>query len=719
MRLERFWAQQGCIIWQPYNVQVGAGTMNPATFLRVLGPEPWRVAYVEPSVRPADGRYTENPNRWQQYYQYQVILKPDPGNPQEIYLRSLEAIGVDLARHDVRFVEDNWESPALGAWGLGWEVWCDGQEISQYTYMQQAGGLTCDPVSVEITYGLERIMLFLQGVDTFLDIVLEEGITYGDLLREQEVEHCTYNFEVADVERLTSTYLLYEKEALAALERGLVMPAYDYVLKCSHTFNVLDARGAIGVTERAGYFARMRDLAHRVAEAYLQQRQELDFPLLERRAWLVSPAREPSVPLPSAGDGPQEFVLEIGTEELPHSDLEGALAQLRERLPLLLEEARLGHGGVEVLGTPRRLSVLVHALQPRQADDVRVVKGPPAQVAFDSDRRPTPAAEGFARRHNVPVEALEVTEMDGGRYVVANIRQEGQPAGAVLAGLLPQLVASLRFNLSMRWNGSGVSFSRPIRWLLALLDDAVVPFEYAGLQSGRRTRGLRTAGDEWLGMAAAADYPGAVAGAGILLSPETRRHLIAQQASELAASVSGQLRDAPDLLAEVADLAETPSPILGSFDEEYLSLPPEVLITVMKKHQRYFALQSDGELLPYFIAVRNGGAEGEDLVRQGYEAVLRARFADAAYFYRQDSARSPDEFLPRLATLTFQEHLGSMLDKTRRLEALAPELGPLLGVAEDEIPLLQRAAHLCKADLATQMVVEFTSLQGVMGRIYV
>lgn len=718
MRLERFWAQQGCVIWQPHNVQVGAGTMNPATVLRVLGPEPWRVAYVEPSVRPADGRYAENPNRWQQYYQYQVIIKPDPGDPQEMYLRSLEAIGLDLAKHDIRFVEDNWQAPPLGAWGLGWEVWCDGQEISQYTYMQQAGGFTCDPVSVELTYGLERIMLVLQGAQTFLDIAWDQGLTYGDLFYRQEVEHCTYNFEVADVERLTNLYRVYEKEALAALERELVMPAHDYVLKCSHTFNVLDARGAVGVTERASFFARMRELAHRVSEAYLRQRQELGYPLLKKQSWLVTPPSQMVAPMPAAADHQQELLLEIGTEELPHGDLESALEQLRQRLPVVLSEARLGYEAFEVLGTPRRLAVLVHGLAPRQADDVKVVKGPPAQVAFTADGKPTRAAEGFARRQGLPVETLEAAEMDGGHYAVARIRQEGQPAGAVLARVLPELIGSLRFDLSMRWNDSGVSFSRPIRWLVALLDGDVVPFEYTGLYSGRCSRGFRMSGQDCLEIPTASEYLSVMSKAGIVLPTDERRRLILRGVKDLAAAAGGQWREDADLLAEVADLVEAPRPILGRFPEEYLSLPAEVLITVMKKHQRYFAVERDGKLLPCFVTVRNGGNEGEDLVRQGNEAVIVARFADAAYFYRKDLSYALEEFLPRLGTLAFQERLGSMLDKTRRLEELAPIIGSMLGMSEAEMPLLRRAALLCKADLATQMVVEFTSLQGEIGRIY-
>jgi glycyl-tRNA synthetase len=284
LTLQHYWAEQGCLIWQPYYTQVGAGTMNPATFLRVLGPEPWKVAYVEPSVRPDDGRYGENPNRFQQHYQFQVILKPDPGNPQELYLRSLEALGINPREHDIRFVEDNWESPALGAWGLGWEVWLDGQEITQFTYFQQAGGIQLDPVSVEITYGLERIAMALQGVSGFRTLRWNDTFTDGDINLQAEQEHSKYYFEIADVARLRQMYALFEAEAEAALANNLVLPAHDYILKCSHTFNVLDTRGAVGVTERQALFGRMRDLSHRVAEAYVAQRQNLEYPWIGKNA---------------------------------------------------------------------------------------------------------------------------------------------------------------------------------------------------------------------------------------------------------------------------------------------------------------------------------------------------------------------------------------------------------------------------------------------------
>lgn len=280
MALHEFWSKQGCLIYEPYDVEKGAGTMNPATFLRVLGPEPWRVAYVEPSRRPADGRYGDNPNRLYQHFQYQVIIKPSPDDIQDTYLRSLEVLGIDQRHHDIRFVEDNWESPTLGAWGLGWEVWLDGMEVTQFTYFQQAGGYECKPVSVEITYGLERLASYVQGKDNVFDVVWGHGVTYGELFKIAEREHSTYSFDVSNPEMLSQMFNTFEAEASRLAAQGLVLPAYDYVLKCSHTFNLLEARGAISVTERTSYLLRVRSLARQCATAYLEQREKMGYPLM-------------------------------------------------------------------------------------------------------------------------------------------------------------------------------------------------------------------------------------------------------------------------------------------------------------------------------------------------------------------------------------------------------------------------------------------------------
>jgi glycyl-tRNA synthetase alpha chain len=282
LELHKFWARKGCVMVQPYDMEVGAGTFHPATLLKALGPEPWKVAYVQPSRRPTDGRYGDNPNRLQHYYQYQVILKPSPLDVQKQYLQSLEVLGLEPLDHDIRFVEDDWESPTLGASGLGWEVWLDGMEITQFTYFQMAGSIELHPISVELTYGLERITMYLQGVDNVYELQWNDEIKYGDVHHQQEVEQSTYNFEKADVPVLFDLFSKYEAESMRQIKGGLVLPAYEYCLKCSHTFNLLDARGAISVTERTGYIARIRNLARMSAEAYLKQREGMGYPLLKK-----------------------------------------------------------------------------------------------------------------------------------------------------------------------------------------------------------------------------------------------------------------------------------------------------------------------------------------------------------------------------------------------------------------------------------------------------
>ena len=279
LRLQQYWDEQGCALLQPYDMEMGAGTFHTATFLRAIGPEPWKAAYVQPSRRPKDGRYGENPNRLQHYYQYQVVLKPSPDDIQDLYLLSLETLGIDLRKNDVRFVEDDWESPTLGAWGLGWEVWLNGMEVTQFTYFQEVGSLTCKPVLGEITYGLERLAMYLQGVENVFDLLWTEGLTYRDVYHQNEVEQSTYNFERSNVPLLFQQFNEYESEAKRLIVDRLALPGYEMVLKCSHTFNLLDARGAISVTERAAYIGRVRALARLVAQAYYESREALGFPM--------------------------------------------------------------------------------------------------------------------------------------------------------------------------------------------------------------------------------------------------------------------------------------------------------------------------------------------------------------------------------------------------------------------------------------------------------
>ncbi|GIL46417.1 hypothetical protein Vafri_3416 [Volvox africanus] len=724
-KLQEYWASVGCAIWLPHNTEVGAGTMNPATFLRVLGPEPWNVAYAEPSIRPDDSRYGDNPNRLQRHTQFQVILKPDPGNAQELYLGSLEALGIDTKVHDVRFVEDNWESPVLGAWGLGWEVWLDGMEVTQFTYFQQAGGRALDAPAVEITYGLERILMALQGVTNFKDIRYSPGVTYGEMFYQNEYEMSRYNLDEADVADQRIRFELYDKEARRLLAKRLPIPAYDHLLKLSHTFNIMDARGAVGVTERADCFATLRGLAREITGLWVLRREELEHPL----GTITAPASPvPGRPAVPSSLEPRTFVLEIGTEELPPDDVVAAVNQLRERVPALLSKLRLTYGAVHVEGTPRRLAVVVEGLAARQASEEAKVRGPPAKQAFTADGSPTKALEGFCRKNGVDVASV-TREVDGKgvEYVYAVVRDAGRAAAEVLTDELPALVGGLSFKKSMRWNGLGISFSRPMRWLLALHGDTVLPFVYGGLKAANVTRVLRNAAAPEVAVASAEGYLPALASAGISPSGTGRAEAIWRDVAAAAAKVGGTVPESTrgDLLEEVTNLVESPTVVMGSFSSDFLALPSEVLVMVMRKHQRYFPVFApDGKsLMPYFITVANGPVDPA-VVAAGNEAVLRARFEDASFFYREDLKQPLFAFRPKLSGTTFQKELGSLLDKAVRVEHLVAPLAsaiserPGQALWADSREVACEAANLCKADLATSTVMEMTALAGTMGRHY-
>ncbi|WP_344282259.1 glycine--tRNA ligase [Actinomadura napierensis] len=716
IRLTEFWAGHGCLVGQPMNTEVGAGTLNPNTALRVLGPEPWRVAYVEPSVRPDDSRYGDNPNRLQTHTQFQVVLKPEPGDAQELYLGSLAALGIDLRAHDVRFVEDDWASPALGAWGLGWEVWLDGLEITQFTYFQQSGGMTLDPVSVEITYGMERILMALQGVSHFKDIAYAPGISYGEAFGQAEYEMSRYYLDDADIAATRELFEAYASEARRMLDARLPVPAHSCVLKCSHAFNVLDARGAIGTAERARAFARMRGLAHEVAALWVERREELGHPLGDATA--ARPA--PEQPVLREIREPAAFALEIGVEELPPSEVRRAAETVTERLRDGLEEAGLltDASTFDTFSTPRRLIVVVRDVEPKAPDAEEVVKGPRLAAAYDASGEPTRALAGFARGQGIDVaDVREITI--GGKPYTAHVRKvTGQPAPHVLAGLLPGLVQGLRAGKNMRWNVPGLSFARPVRRVLALLDDRQIVLD--DLDQGQTTDVHRTADPSRIPVPDASSLIGVLREHGIEPDPARRRTRIVEDARALAARHGGtvDLAAEEDLVEEIVDLVEEPVAILGSFDAKYLDLPEAILTTVMRKHQRYLPVRGpSGGLLPHFVTVANGECD-HDVVRAGNEAVIRARYEDAAFFFQQDLRRTPDEIKQGLARLTFTERLGSMADRSARIAAIAADLAGRLDLAPDERATLGRAAALAKFDLASSMVIELSGLAGTMAREY-
>jgi glycyl-tRNA synthetase len=739
-RLNGYWTQQGCAVMQPYNTEVGAGTLNPATFLRVLGPEPWRVAYVEPSVRPDDARYGENPNRLQTHTQYQVVLKAEPGDSQDLYLGSLAALGIDMGAHDVRFVEDNWASPALGAWGLGWEVWLDGLEITQFTYFQQAGGFSLDPVSVELTYGLERIVMALQGVRHFKDIAYAGGLSYGAVFGQAEYEWSRYYLDDADVEEVGGMFAAYEREAQRMIAERLPVPAYSYVLKCSHTFNILDSRGAVSPTERARSFARMRRLAHQVAELWVERREEEGFPVGRAGApeWAGATGQphptgrqdnpgEAPLPVgdlaPSATDtGPADLAFEIGVEELPAADVQASAHAVRADLAARLAATHLSHGAITVHASPRRIAALVASVSRREHDRDEMARGPRQAAAFDADGNPTRAAEGFARANGVSVSELTTTEVKGVVHLAHRRHVAGRAAPDVLGDVLAGVVANLRSSdKNMRWNAPGLSFARPIRWVLALLGTEVVPVTVANLVSGRTTFVHRSDPRPRRDVASAERYMATLDEADVVVDRARRRELIRDQVVPLAKEAGGTAELDDALLEEVTDLVEGPNAVAGHFDPDYLELPAPVLVTVMRKHQRYFPVRSDPQnLLPTFVAVANGPCD-HDVVRAGNESVLRARYEDARFFWSQDLKRRPEKFRADLERLTFAEGLGSMGDRATRIGRIALALHDELAPADpggQTRATLERAAALVKFDLATQMVTELTSLAGVMGREY-
>ncbi|MBJ95672.1 MAG: glycine--tRNA ligase subunit alpha/beta [Rickettsiales bacterium] len=732
LSLQTYWAQQGCLVAQPYDVEKGAGTGNPHTYLRSLGPEPWNVAYVEPCRRPTDGRYGENPNRLGAYYQFQVILKPSPADVLDIYLRGLEALGINAREHDIRFVEDDWEQPTLGAWGLGWEVWLDGMEITQFTYFQQVGGLECRPVCAEITYGLERIAMYLQGVDDFHDLEWAPGLSYGEVHHQTEVEWSRHNFEHAEPSVLFELFGLYQGEARRLAELGLVFPAYDYALKCSHTFNTLDALGAISVSERAAYLGRIRDLSRMCARTFVQEREKLGFPILARKLGrdrvtleeaqtAIAPPAETPAPgqlevSSAAPNGAAELLLELGIEEVPARFLAAAAGDFRDAVVALLDEHGIEHGTAQALWTPRRLVVAVDAVESSSRRSEELVTGPPVRICFDEQGQPKVPALKFAESQGVEVEALERVETPKGEYLAVRKSVGGAASAELLESALPGLVGSLPWRKSMRWASRDERFVRPLQWMVALLGGRVLRFSFAGVRSGDLSQGHRFFAEGSFAVTSLAGLQQGLAERSVCLAPRQRLERIRTELDSVSAQLGGQWLVDEALLHEVVGLVEAPRVVAGSFQESYLELPREVIQTVLTHHQKMFAVSAaDGSLLPHFLGISNNPSEEQLKVRAGYERVVSARLADGVFFYRNDRQRSLADWAAQLSGITFLEGLGSMADKADRLAALARFLSEAAGI---DAAAPSRAAALAKADLCTQVVGEFAKLQGSMGRIY-
>lgn len=730
-KLTAFWAEQGCLVHQGYDLEVGAGTFNPATFLRCLGPEPYAAVYVEPSRRPSDGRYGENPNRVQFYHQMQVIIKPSPDNLQDLYLQSLQAIGLELNKHDIRFVHDDWENPTIGAWGLGWEVWADGMEVTQFTYFQAVGGLPVKPVSGEITYGLERLALYIQNVDSFFDLMWNDKICYGDLFKRSEWEWSHYNFTEADAAMWHRHFEDFEIEAKRLIDHHLPIPAYDFVMKASHAFNLLDARGVISVTERTGYITRIRYLSKLLAESYIQSREKLKFPLLKKAAPKKSIECPPLSTTNWSPDEKEDLLFEIGSEELPAAFVPVGVRGLENSMHRLLSLHGLKFDSLEVFGTPRRIAVLVKGLAGGTADREIERKGPSAQAAFDQNGTLTKAGEGFFRSlgfdadqflnltlekiENKEVSGLEIQQIKGTAYLFANLLQKGESTRKILAAELPKLILQLDFPKKMRWGECDIEYARPLRWIVALYGKEVIPFTIAGLLSSRFSHGHRQLANSPIELEDASAYETTLRNHWVLANIEERRTNILEQLKKIEKQLQGTVVAKERIMPQVLHLVEWPFLTAASFDKRFLKAPKEVLISEMVEHQKYFPIvDKDDQLLPHFLIVCNN--KPTDLIQHGNQKALSPRLADGMFLYNEDLKIPLDRFNEKLKSVVFQKELGSVWDKVIRLTNLVELFHRYAPICD--LSLAVRAANLCKADLASDLVGEFPELQGTVGKLY-
>jgi len=725
LTLQKYWSEQGCVIVQPYDMEVGAGTFHPATFLRAIGPEPWNAAYVQPSRRPKDGRYGENPNRGQHYYQFQVALKPSPENIQELYLGSLRALGFDLEKHDIRFVEDNWESPTLGAWGLGWEVWLDGMEVTQFTYFQQVGGLDCNPVLGEITYGLERLAMYLQNKNSMFDLIWARTpngpVTYGNVFHQNEVEMSAYNFEQAPVNKLFELFDLFESESQRLMGLNLPLPAYEMMLKTSHTFNLLDARGAISVTERQRYILRIRALSRAIAEAYFQSREALGFPMLckDQKGGHAGPA--PTYPSSQNLKNSDDFLFELLTEELPPKSLLSLIQALSTEIKSGLEKSNIPFEKLSYFATPRRLSIYISNLASKSQDQIISKRGPAVLASFDQDKNPSKALLGFLSSVNLTPQDLEKLTReitDKGEY----FSYQGTQAGQSIQNLLPQIIQASLNKLPipklMRWGSSQIHFVRPVHSLIMLYGDLIIPGTILGLESGRETQGHRFHSPEKIKINSAQTYLDQLRKNHVLADYQERQEIIKNQILKISQDLKATPLLPQDLLDEITSITEWPEALLCEFSPEFLTTPSEALVSALQQHQKCVALKNpQGELMPYFIAIANLNSTDPKKVIEGNQKVVRARLSDASFFYQTDLKIKLDQpdITQALSKLTYQIKLGSMLDRQIRIADLSKTIAQELGF---DIHLAHRAGALSKTDLVSNMVMEFPELQGIMGSYY-
>lgn len=724
-KLTDYWQKQGCAAQFGYDLEVGAGTFNPATFFRSVGPEPYNTAYVEPSRRPSDGRYGVNPNRMQHFFQFQVILKPSPLDIQKLYLNSLKEIGLDIQKHDIRFVHDDWKSPSLGAWGLGWEVWVDGMEVSQFTYFQQVGGIDLEVIPGEITYGLERIATYLQGVDNVYDLKWNSHLTYGDIYRQNEIEWSTYNFEESDSNLWKEIFETSEKEALALIDKKLPIPAYDFVLKTSHAFNMLDARGVISVAQRTQYINRVRQLACLVAKQYLDKRKSLNFPLLKK-----VDSKTISTPYKSTSFDPDkkdDFLLEIGIEELPQSFVPIGIKNLKQDLEKLLLKEEIAFDELSTYGSPRRLVAYIKGLSHGKKSSTLEKKGPAIEKIFDASGNLNAIGRGFLDAHQKPHytlkelhqekdPSLQIKNIGNASYLYVLIERPKASTHEIFSRELAPLILNLDFPQKMIWSDLKIAFPRPLRSLIALHGKKKIVFSIAHVISSNFTYGHPALAPEKIVIQDPKDYFKELKTAFVIVDQNKREKWILDQIQAIEKKYQVKACHVAKVMKEVLYLSEYPHLMVASFDEKYLEVPKELLELVIITHQKHFPLQkSNKQSSPQYIVCLD--TKASPLIKKGHQKAVNPRLSDGLFLFHQDQKIGLDAFAKKLSEITFQEELGSVEKKSKRLFAHAKTLNGMLHLTPNE-KAIESAAHLLKADLASHAVFEFPELQGTMGAVY-
>lgn len=751
----QYWIKQGCIWSQPYDMPMGAGTFHPHTFFKSLGAEPWRSVYVQPCRRPVDGRYGKSPNRLQHYYQLQVLIKPAPANILDIYLKSLEHIGINLKQNDIALYEDNWKGPTLGAWGLGWEVRANGEEVTQFTYFQEFAGLEMNMIPCEITYGLERIFMYANGHRNIMDIPYNKHFTYGDIFLQNEFEFSKFNFQCADTQLLFKQFDSFEEKIAELCEKKLSLPAYDYVLQASHVFNLLDARGALSVTERQRFIGRVRDGAKQCALVYSNEQKETNQRyknpqwVTEAQPTTVKDVRKDKKRSKKM-DSIVDILLEIGVEEMPPDFQISAMKSLTHKInegTVKFSEtyayddafvAKIKAMKIEVLISARRIAFLCRNIPENTPKQTLELWGPAESIAKDSNGSLTPAGLGFCKKNNLEPGNIQYREKKSKQngpstvflYAEKVINSCNFPK--ILLNEFKTYLYSLDAPLKMRWlnDVNSQQFVRPVRWILCLVDDKVYPIEMFGLRAGNMTYGQRVLDPNRIEIRHISKYQEKLKKSSVFVCRKTRKQMILEQSEDIIKKLGGEakLADDIDLLEKCVGMTESPHVFLGHFYPKYLKLPQKLVTSVLKEHMNYFSIvdTSTNKLMPCYIGVANYKCHDLKSMMKGSQKVITSRLEDGAFYFDGDLNTDFQSLREKLKAQVFQENLGTVFDKTERLAQFIKSLGSLLNqkklnnLSAKDIDYLMDAAKHCKNDLKTGCVQEFPDeMQGVMGGVLV